>query len=321
MIFRLNLGKVLKTGVHFTNSHAALKPRQVLLACCNSPVKALVRMNSTQSYTFETLAVSKPKEHVIQVELNRPDKRNAMNRTFWREMVQCFKQISDDSDCRAVVLTGAGKIFTAGLDVMDIANDLMNSGNEPSRRAFHLRKFVLSLQESFHAIEKCPQPVIAAVHSGCLGGGMDMICACDIRLCSADAWFQVKEIDLGLAADLGTLQKFPKIIGNDSLARELCFTGRQFTAQEAKEMGFVSRICSDRESLVKEAVELAGEISKKSPVAVSGIKHNLIYSREHSAKDGMEYTATWNMAMLQSEDVMKAVQAGLTKEEATFSKL
>ncbi|KAJ7357768.1 Putative enoyl CoA hydratase [Desmophyllum pertusum] len=313
MFSRLNAGRVLGICVRLANTCPSLKPKQALLASS--------RMNSTGSYTFETLAVSKPQEHVVQVELNRPEKRNAMNKTFWREMVECFRQIGDDSDCRAVVLTGAGKIFTAGLDLMDMGSDLMTSGKDPSRQAHKMRKLIQTLQESFLVIEKCPQPVIAAVHSGCVGGGIDMVCSCDIRLCSADAWFQVKEIDIGLAADLGTLQRFPKIIGNDSLARELCFTGRRFTAEEALKFGFVSRICSDRDSVVKDALELASQIAKKSPVAMSGIKHNLNFSRDHSVQEGMEYMITWNMAMLQTEDILKAVQAGMSKEDPVFSKL
>ncbi|KAL9951007.1 hypothetical protein ACROYT_G043593 [Oculina patagonica] len=315
MLSRLNVGRILGICIRQTNTCVALKPKQALLAATQN------RMNSTSSYTFETLAVSKPQDHVVQVELNRPEKRNAMNKTFWREMIECFQQIGDDSDCRAVVLTGAGKVFTAGLDLMDMGSDLMTSGSDPSRQAHKLRKLILYLQESFLVIEKCPQPVIAAVHSACVGGGVDMVSNCDIRLCSADAWFQVKEIDLGLAADLGTLQKFPRIIGNDSLARELCFTGRRFTAEEAMKFGFVSRISPDRDSLVKDALELAGQIAKKSPIAMSGIKHNLNFSRDHSVKQGLEYMATWNMAMLQSEDILKAVQAGMTKEDPVFSKL
>lgn len=321
MFSRLNIAKVLRSAARLTNTYSALKPRQALLASHNSASNTKAKMNSTNAYTFETLAVTRPQDHVIQVELNRPEKRNAMNQAFWREMVECFRQIADDSECRAVVLSGAGKIFTAGLDLMDMGSSIMNTGNDPSRRAHELRKLLLTLQESFLVIEKCPQPVIAAVHSACVGGGVDMVCSCDIRLCSADAWFQVKEIDIGLAADLGTLQKFPRIIGNDSLARELCFTGRRFTAQEAMEFGFVSRICSDRDSLLKDAVDLASQISKKSPVAMSGIKHNMNYSRDHSVKEGLEYMATWNMAMLQTEDILKAVQAGMSKEEPVFSKL
>lgn len=322
MFSRLKVDRVLGICVRLSNTCVQLKPKQGLLASQSSALNLLnSRMNSSEPYTFETLAVSKPQEHVVQVELNRPEKRNAMNKTFWREMVECFQQISEDTDCRAVVLTGAGKIFTAGLDLMDMGSDLMNTSQEPSRRAYMLRKFILKLQESFLVIEKCPQPVIAAVHSGCVGGGADMVCNCDIRLCSADAWFQVKEIDLGLAADMGTLQKFPKIIGNDSLARELCFTGRRFTAEEALKFGFVSRISADRDSVVKDALDLAGQIAKKSPVAMAGIKHNLNFSRDHSAQQGLEYMATWNMAMLQTEDILKAVQAGMNKEDPVFSKL
>lgn len=322
MFSRFRVGRVLGISGHLLNRSQRLKPETILPASQSSAVhRSNKRMNSTEPYKFETLAVTKPLDHVIQVELNRPDKRNAMNGTFWREMVDCFRQIADDADCRAVVLTGAGKIFTAGLDLMDMGSNLMSSDLEPSRRAHMLRKLILFLQDSFRSIEKCPQPVIAAVHSACVGGGVDMICSCDIRLCSSDAWFQIKEIDIGLAADLGTLQKFPKIIGNDSLARELCFTGRRFTAEEALQFGFVSRVSPGRDSLVKEALELAGQIAKKSPVAMAGTKHNLNFSRDHSAQEGLEYMATWNMAMLQTEDILKAVQSGMNKEEPVFSKL
>ncbi|KXJ12590.1 Delta(3,5)-Delta(2,4)-dienoyl-CoA isomerase, mitochondrial [Exaiptasia diaphana] len=157
-------------------------------------------------------------------------------------MRECFSKISSDADCRAVVLTGAGKIFTAGLDLMEMAGVLMQStggDQDISRKAAKLRDVVLQYQESFTVIDKCSKPVIAAIHSACVGGGVDMICACDIRLCSADAWFQVKEVELGLAADVGTLQRLPKIIGNESLVRELCYTARRFLAHEAKDAGLV----------------------------------------------------------------------------------
>ncbi|KAL5480116.1 hypothetical protein EMCRGX_G023738 [Ephydatia muelleri] len=272
--------------------------------------------------SYETLKVTSPREGVVQVELNRPSKSNAMNRAFWREILECFEHLSTDGGCRAVVLSGAGKNFTAGLDLMDFAESFSSSmEGDLARKAFVLRRFIKSYQASFTAIEKCPKPVIAAVHSACIGGGVDMITACDIRVCSGDAWFQVKEVDLGLAADVGTLQRLPKVIGNDSLARELVFTARKLHADEALKVGLVSCVYPDRESLMTGALELASQIASKSPVAVQVSKINLNYSRDHPVDESLDSMANWNMAMLQSEDLLKAVQASMMKETPVFAKL
>jgi len=273
------------------------------------------------TYTFETLNVAYPKEFVVQVELNRPAKRNAQNRMLYREMFECFNALSQDPDCRAIVLSGAGKMFTSGIDIMDLAGDLLEGDKDPGRRAMKIRHVVLRLQDSFSAIEKCSKPVIAAVHDGCIGGGVDMIAACDIRYSTMDAYFQIKEVDVGLAADLGTLQRMPRITGNDSLMRELTYTARRMYADEAKDMGLVSRTFPDKESLINGAISLAEQIASKSPIAVQGSKHNLNYSRDHSVRDGMEYMITWNQNMLQSEDLMKAATASMEKKKPTFSKL
>merc|ERR1712178_20518 len=277
--------------------------------------------DATASYDYETLAVTRPKEFVVQVELNRPEKRNAQTLKLYREMMQCFTALSTDPDCRAIVLSGAGKMFTAGIDIMDLAGVLQGSSSEIGRRGMAIRNTVIELQNSFSAIEKCHKPVIAAVHDGCIGGGVDMIAACDVRYASMDAYFQIKEVDVGLAADLGTLQRMPKVMGNDSLLRELTYTARKMFAAEAKEHGFISRIFPDREALIDGAIHLAEEISSKSPIAVQGSKHNLNYSRDHTVQDGLEYMITWNMNMLQSEDLMKAATAAMQKKKATFSKL
>lgn len=279
----------------------------------------------SEASEFKTLKVTRPADYVVQVELNIPEKRNAMNTDFWREMRVCFTELAKDGDCRAVILSGAGKIFTAGLDLADNKDmkfEMLASPDiDSARKAFQIRQEVKLLQESFNVIEDCPKPVIAAVHSACVGGGIDMISACDIRYCSSDAWFSIKEVDIGLAADLGTLQRFPKLIGNDSLARELAYTARKMYADEAKEIGFVSRIFVDREKLMEGALELAKTIASKSPVAVQGSKISLNYSRDHTVQDGLNQIMTWNQGMLQSEDVMKSVMANMQKEKATFSKL
>ncbi|XP_042202230.1 delta(3,5)-Delta(2,4)-dienoyl-CoA isomerase, mitochondrial [Callorhinchus milii] len=277
------------------------------------------------AYSYETLRVSEATANVLHVELNRPEKRNAMNRTFWRETVECFNQVARDADCRVIVVSGAGKVFTAGIDLVDMAGDLLRpEGDDVARIAWNLRHMITSYQETFTVLEKCPKPVIVAVHGACVGGGIDMITACDIRLCSQDAWFQVKEVDVGLAADVGTLQRLPKVLGNASLVCELAYTARKMMSDEALSCGLVSRIFQDKESLLDGAFEMASEIASKSPVAVQGTKHNLIYSRDHSVREGLDYMATWNMAMLQTEDVVKSAQASMEKKlpkDVPFSKL
>ncbi|XP_013416113.1 delta(3,5)-Delta(2,4)-dienoyl-CoA isomerase, mitochondrial [Lingula anatina] len=271
-------------------------------------------------YSFETLKVTKPREYVLQVELNRPEKRNAMNAAFWREMVECFNKVSTDPDCRSVVVSGAGKLFTAGIDLQEIAS-LMPMESDVGRKSMKLKGAIARYQDTFTCMEKCPKPVIVAVHNACVGGGIDLITACDIRYCSQDAWFQVKEVDVGLAADVGTLQRLPKVVGNDSLARELAYTARKMMADEAMRCGLVSRILPDRESTIEAAIETAALIASKSPIAVQGSKVSIVYSRDHSVQEGLEHIACWNSAMLQSEDVMTAAMAAVEKKPAEFSKL
>ncbi|RUS81704.1 hypothetical protein EGW08_010511 [Elysia chlorotica] len=275
-----------------------------------------------KSYEFKTLKVHSPAEFVKHVELNRPERLNAMNMDFWREMVECFDKLAEDEDCRVVILSGSGKAFTSGLDLADNGLfQIIMADEDCSRKAFKMNKAIPKFQESFSAIEKCPKPVIAAVHSACIGGGIDMISACDIRFCTQDAWFQIKEVDVGLAADVGTLQRFPRIVGNDSLTRELVYTARKFYSDEAKSIGFVSRVLVDKDQMMKTALDMASTIAAKSPVAVQGSKINLVYSRDHSVPEGLDYNAKWNITMLQSEDVMKAASAFMNKTKPVFSKL
>ncbi|XP_074497180.1 delta(3,5)-Delta(2,4)-dienoyl-CoA isomerase, mitochondrial [Sebastes fasciatus] len=292
------------------------------------PSQAVVRAMSSSGGAdspYSTLAISHPAESVTHVELNRPEKRNAMNRAFWSEMVDCFNKIAGDPDCRVVVFSGAGKIFTAGIDLMDMASDVLQpEGDDTARISWNLRKIVTKYQETFTVIEKCPKPVVVAVHGACVGGGVDLITACDIRLCTQDAWFQIKEVDIGLAADVGTLQRLPKVIGSRSLVNELALTARKMYADEAKSSGLVSRVFADKEAMMAAALEMAGEIAGRSPVAVQGTKINLVYSRDHSVAEGLNYMATWNMSMLQTQDVMKSAAAAMEKKSPktiAFSKL
>lgn len=292
------------------------------------PSQTAVRaMSSSAGPTppYTTLSISQPAEFITHVELHRPDKLNAMNKAFWREMVECFSEIDENPDCRVVVVSGAGRIFTAGIDLVDMASDVLQSdGEDTARISWNLKKKIANYQETFTVIEKCSKPVVVAVHGACIGGGVDLITACDIRLCTQDAWFQVKEVDIGLAADVGTLQRLPKVIGSSSLVNELALTARKMFADEAKSSGLVSRVFADKEAMMTGALEMAGQIAGRSPVAVQGTKINLIYSRDHSVTEGLNYMATWNMSMLQTQDVMKSAQAAMEKKSpktVVFSKL
>merc|ERR1712179_340421 len=183
---------------------------------------------------------------------------------------------------------------------------------------------VRHLQDLITAVEKCRKPVIGAVHNACVGMGVDLITTTDIRLCTQDAWFCVKEVDMGLAADIGTLQRLPKVIGSQSVVNDLCLTARKLKAEEAEKIGLVSTVYPGKEEMMAAALQMAANIASKSPVAVQGTKINLVYSRDHTVDEGLDKVASYNMVMLQSEDVMKSALAAMDKdsdEAPEFSKL
>ncbi|ELT88830.1 hypothetical protein CAPTEDRAFT_21251 [Capitella teleta] len=309
-----NLAKIGRSA-SFSQAPQNLKTSTVHL----QPVRA---MSALPNYKFETLKVTSPKEFVYEVTLNRPDALNSMNKEFWYEVPACFNQISTDTNCRAVVITGSGRLFTAGLDLSSIAEVVAFEEDEDvARRSMKIMPTIRDFQKTFTAIEKCNKPVIAAIHNACIGGGVDLITSCDIRYCTKDAFFQIKEVDIGLAADVGTLQRLPKIVGNDSLVRELVYTARRFQSDEALSFGLVSRVFPNRDACVSGAIEMAELIASKSPVAVTGSKVNMVYSRDHGVQEGLDFIAVWNQGMLQSEDVMKAAMASMQKETPKFSKL
>ena len=270
------------------------------------------------TYDYKTLEVVRD-GGVLHVKMNRPKKLNAMNKTSWSDMRECFQKINNDVDCRAVVISGNGRAFTAGLDLMDTS--LAQKGSDVSRKAWRLRELVLSMQDSFTAMERCKQPVIAAVHNACIGAGIDLITACDIRYGSEDCFFSIKEVDIGLAADVGTLQRLPKVISNMGHIKELAYTARRFHSAEASSMGLLTAVCKDKEATIAHALAMAQEIASKSPIAVMGTKFGLNYAVDHTVEDGLRQIAGWNAAMLQSPDVVAAAKAHMTKTKPTFSKL
>lgn len=257
---------------------------------------------------------------VVRLVMSRPDKANGMTPDFWADLPRILDELGRDETVRCAVIAGAGKHFSGGMDLSafgDIAEALQR---EPGRAALALRETILRLQDTFNAIERARFPVIAAIHGACIGGAIDLITACDMRIASADAFFAIEEIHIGMAADVGTLQRLPKLIA-PAIAAELAYSGRRFSADEARGFGLVSDVLADRTALDERAMALAGEVALKSPLAIAGIKRNLAYARDHSVADGLDYIATWNGGMLRPEDLMKAIQAKMAKKEADFADL
>jgi len=262
------------------------------------------------------------REHVAHVQLSRPGAFNSMNRAFWGEIRDCFRALDQDPEVRVAVISSTGKHFTAGLDLKEFAGvgSAQGGGGDLGRQREAFRRMVLGMQESFSALARARFPVLAAVQGGCIGGGVDLVTACDMRYASADAIFCVKEIAIGITADVGTLQRLPKLIP-DGLARELCFTGRNLGAEEAKACGLVNAVYPDQAAMLDGVMAIARTIAGHSPLAMTGTKEMLNYSRDHAVADGLNYVATWNAAMLMGADLPEAMQASREKRPAAYADL
>jgi enoyl-CoA hydratase len=264
---------------------------------------------------YATLALS-IEDGVAQVTLNRPDKANSMNDPMWRELQACFEWLDAATEVRAVVLAGEGRHFCAGIDLAAFA-DLHGDGADPARRAETFRQTVLRMQGNLTAIERCRKPVLAAIHSTCIGGAIDMVTCCDMRYASEDAWFSVREVDIGMVADVGTLQRLPGLIP-EGIARELAYTGRNMGAAEAREVGLVNRVFQDRETLLAEVHAIARQIAEKSPLVIRGTKEMLLYTRDHGVAAGLNYVATWNAGMISQRDLEEGISAQSEKRAASY---
>ena len=265
-------------------------------------------MSATDQFKVET------DEHVAWLTLNRPEKRNTMGTPFFKELSEHLDKFDQNAAIHAVIIKAEGKSFTAGTDLTEAGSLL--SGKAADQRE-STRKAILELQGSLNRIEQCRKPVIAAIHSHCIGGGIDLISACDIRMATKDAIFSIRETRMGIIADLGTLQRLPYIIGHGWF-RELALTGRDFTAEEALQMGLITRLCEDREALYAEARKLAGLMTECPPLTVQGTKEVILHSRDHGVDAGLQYVAQKNAAALPSEDLVEAVSAFMEKRKPVF---
>jgi len=266
----------------------------------------------------------KIKDHICSLVLNRPNELNTMTRDFWIELGDALEEINRDSEVRVVVLSSTGKHFCAGMDLSAFSNgvDDIPDDKKPdhARVGEVLYRTAKELQGYISKLEEIRVPVIAAVHGGVIGGALDLITACDMRFASNDAFFCIQEINIGMAADVGTLQRLPKIIP-DSKMREMAYTGRRMLADEAKDSGLVGEVYETQDQMLDAVHKLAAEIASKSPVAIYGLKAVMNYSRDHNVSDSLDFNALWSGAMLSQTDMAEAMTAQMEKRDANFDKM
>jgi enoyl-CoA hydratase len=278
-------------------------------------------MGENADFESPVLRIEAGDEGVATLWLDRAEARNAMGVDLWRDLPRAMAVLSRDDSVRAVVVAAQGPHFSVGLDLKAMGGLLTGGGGgsaSMAARARSGRTEVLRLQDAITAVARCPKPVLAAVHGYCIGGGVDLIAACDIRLASADAVFSVREAKMAIVADLGSLQRLPAIIGAGHLA-ELAYTGKDISAERAKEIGLVNDVAADAEGVHKAAHALALEIAANSPIAVQGTKAVLAANEGRSVAEGLDYVATWNAGMLASDDLTEAVTAFMEKRAPKFT--
>ncbi|MGI9274513.1 MAG: crotonase/enoyl-CoA hydratase family protein [Endozoicomonas sp.] len=270
--------------------------------------------------TYQSLRLS-IEAGIAHLELNRPDKLNAMNIDFWRELPEAVRTLDAEASARVIVISGAGRMFTAGMDLSVFMNPVVNlTTGEEGRRKEHFRRLILQLQDTFTALETIRIPVLTAVHRGCIGAGLNLITAADCRYATEDAYFSVKETQLGMTADVGVLQRLPKVIP-EGMARELAYTGRKLPADEALRCGLVNAVYPDKETMMEKVMATARQIAANSPLAVAGTKEMINFARDHSVADSLKYMATWQSGMFQPAEMAITFQASARKEEPEFEEL
>lgn len=244
---------------------------------------------------------------VAHLRLNRPEKLNSMIPAFWVELPQAVAEVEQSGEARVLLISSTGKHFTAGMDLSVFQSDSIVGGETPLDRE-HLRRLILSLQNAFNCLEQCRLPVIAAVQGGCIGGGVDMVCACDLRYATASAFFSIQEINLGMMADLGTLQRLPKLIP-EGIVRELAYTGDRLSAERARVLGLVNDLFETEEQMLEQAMAVARKIAEHPPLAIAATKEAITYVRDHSIADALRQAATWQAAIFSQSDLAESFQS------------
>ena len=261
-------------------------------------------------------------DSIAHIVLNRPDELNSMIPEFWSELPTIVDDISNRGAARAIVISSTGKHFTAGMDLSVFTGGALDDSSEVEvgRARSVFRYNVLHLQDTFNALERARMPVLAATQGGVVGAGVDMITACDMRYATEDSWFCIHEINIGMTADVGTLQRLPKIIP-EGIAREMAFTGDRMPAARAKEVGLVNEVYADHETMLDAVMDTAARIASKSPLAIHGTKETINYTRDHSVADSLQYIAAWQTGMFQPTDMIESFGAKAEGREASFDDL
>lgn len=276
-------------------------------------------------YECFTLDIHQQVAHIV---LNRPEKRNSMSPAFWRELPQIVEQIDREAQARAIVISSTGPHFSAGLDLAaftgdgaaSVAQDPEAKHEQQLQHGARFHDTVQFMQHSFNTLENARMPVLVAIQGGCIGGGVDMVTACDMRYATEDAYLCIYEINIGMTADVGTFPRLVKLIP-EGIVRELAYTGRRMPAAEAQAAGLVNRIYPDQQSMVDGVLGIAAEIASKPPLAVYGCKRMINYARDHSTADGLDYIGVWNAAMLLPTEMQEAMTANAEKRPGKFADL
>ncbi|KAF4631949.1 hypothetical protein G7Y89_g6169 [Cudoniella acicularis] len=277
--------------------------------------------------TYKHFLVDTPAPYVAHVQINRPKKLNAFFEEMWLELKVVFDTLSVSPDIRAIILSGAGdRAFTAGLDVQaaseaGVLKQQEGKTSDVARKAVGIKRHVQEFQDCISSIEKCEKPVICVMHGIAFGLGLDISTCADIRICTSDVRFSVKEVDIGLAADIGTLSRLPKVVGSFSWVKDVSLSARIFSGDEALRVGFVSHVLENKEAALAKGLETAKLLAEKSPVAVQGTKELLNHARDNKLADSLRYTGVWNSAAIQTSDVERAMLSGLKKTKPRFEKL
>ena len=259
---------------------------------------------------------------IAHIRFNRPEKRNSMNEDFWTMFPKEVEELDDSGEIRALIVSSTGPHFSAGIDLSMFKDDIVENetDNEMGRSRGYFLQQLRFLQNAVSCLEAARFPVVTAIQGGCIGGGIDLITAADIRICTKDAFFLIEEINVGLAADIGTIQRLPKIIPA-GIAREWTMLGEKVLADRAKEVGLVSSLHNNHEEMLKSAFEIAEKLASKTPLAMWVTKETLNYSRDHTVKESLENVALWNAATLHKEDVMSTMMSKMQKKKPEYRNL
>jgi len=272
------------------------------------------------NYSCFDVSIANDVAHIV---LNRPDKRNSMIHEFWDELPTIVQNIDQNSTARVIVLSSTGPHFTSGLDTSIFGSSVENSDNpedaEKSKRQRGAKLYdtIKHMQKSFTCLEQCRIPVIAAIQGGAIGGGVDLVTACDLRYMTEDGFLSIYEINIGMTADVGTFPRITRLLP-EGVVKELAYTGRRITAQEAKQHGLVNEIYTDHEAMLEATMGIARQIATKAPLAVYGSKKIINHSRDHSTADSLDYISLWNASMLQPDEISEAFAAAQEEREGDF---